>query len=347
MSARRRGFTLIELLVVIAIIAVLIGLLLPAVQKVREAAARAKCQNNLKQLGLAAQNYHDVNHRFPVGVRMPYATPGNDPLTGGMGNPFGPNWVVFMLPYFEQDNLFRLANVNAYPGVADPMNLAGYNTAWRVVRGQPMPNLLCPSDKGRGAEPFTDPFGRPPEGGWARGNYACNGGTADSDHHIRGDNAVDRPPYPGMSKGPVMSIDFGATIAGVTDGTSSTFLFHEVRIGVAASDMRGTWALGFPGASMVVAGRDTNPTPNNNVENADEIEACSTFYYPGIGTRDRMGCRNQVAYGMAAQARSRHTGGVNTCFVDGHVQFVKDSVSQRTWVLLQSANDGQVPGDDY
>ena len=344
---RRTGFSLIELLVVIAIIAVLIGLLLPAVQKVREAAARMKCQNNLKQLGLAAHNYHDANQKFPVGVRMPYATAGNDPLTGGMGNPFGPNWAVFMLPHFEQDNVFKQANTNAYPGVTDPMNLAGYNTAWRVVRGLQLPNLLCPSDQGAGAVPFTDPFGRPPEGGWARGNYACNGGTADSDHHIRGDNAVSNPPYVGMSKGPVMSIDFGVSIAGVTDGTSSTFLFHEVRIGVSASDMRGTWALGFPGASMVVAGRDTNPTPNNNLENADEIEACSSFFYAGIGTKDRMGCRNQIAYGMAAQARSKHTGGVNACFVDGHVAFIRDSISQQTWVYLQSTNDGQTPGTDY
>ena len=344
---RRMAFTLIELLVVIGIIALLIGLLLPAIQRVREAASRTQCANKLKQLGLAAQSYHDSNGRFPVGVRMPYALPNQDPLTGGMGNPFGPNWAVFLLPYFEQDNLYRQANVNAYPGVTDPMSLAGYNTSWRVVRSQQMPNLLCPSDKGRGAEPFTDPFGRPPEGGWARGNYACNGGTADSDHHIRGDNAVDRPPYPGMCKGPVMSIDFGVAITGVSDGTSSTFMFHEVRIGVAASDMRGTWALGFPGASMVVGGRDTNPTPNNFIENADEIEACSSFYYPGIGTKDGMGCRNQIAYGMSAQARSRHPGGVNSCFVDGHVAFIKNSISQRTWVLLQSTNDGQVPENDY
>ena len=343
----RRAFTLIELLVVIAIIAVLIGLLLPAVQKVREAANRMKCQNNLKQLGLAAHNYHDVNHKFPVGVRMPYAQAGNDPLTGGLGNPFGPNWAVYLLPYFEQDNLFRQANVSAYPGVADPNNLAAYDRTWRVVRGQSIPTLLCPSDRGD-ADQFTDPNGRLPEAGWARGNYACSGGTADSDHHIRGDNAVGNQPYPGMSKGPVMSIDFGTSLTSIPDGSSATFLFHEVRIGVNANDYRGTWALGFPGASVVVAGRDTNPTPNDRTDDADEIETCSTFWYPGIGTRDGMGCRpDPNNWGMAAQARSRHPGGVNSCFCDGHVQFVKDTVSQRTWVLLQSTNDGQIPGDDY
>ena len=345
---RRRGFTLLELLVVIAIIAVLIGLLLPAVQKVREAAARLKCQNNLKQLGLAAHAYHDANQRFPVGVSMPYAQASNDPLTGGIGNPFGPNWAVYLLPYIEQTALFQQANVTSYPGTANTANLASYSRAWRGVRGQSLPTMLCPSDAGASAPPFTDPNGRLPEGGWARGNYACNGGTADADHHIRGDSAVNNPPYLGVAKGPVMSIEFGTTISGVTDGTSSTFLFHEVRIGVNANDYRGTWAFGFPGASVVVAGRDTNPTPNNRLDNADEIETCSTFWYAGIGTQNGMGCRpDPNNWGMAAQARSRHTGGVNACFVDGHVAFIKDSISQQTWVLLQSANDGQVITDAY
>ena len=343
---RANAFTLVELLVVIAIIAILIGLLLPAVQKIREAANRMKCTNNLEQLGLAAQAYHDANGQFPVGVRMPYAQANNDPLTGGMGSPFGPNWAVYLLPFIELGNLFRQANADSYPETADPANLASYNLSWRAVRGQRLPSLICPSDRGPSAAPFTDPNGRLKETGWARGNYACNGGTADIDHHIRGDDG--NTPYPGLTKGPVMSAGYGAAMSAVTDGTSNTFLFHEVRIGVSDKDPRGTWAMGLPGASMVVAGRDGNPTPNDRMDNADEVETCSTFWYVGIGTRDGMGCQPGADnWNMNGQARSRHPGGVNSCFCDGHVRFVKDTISQRTWVLLQSANDGQVPGDDY
>lgn len=345
---RCAAFTLVELLVVIAIIAILIGLLLPAVQRVREAANRAKCTNNLKQLGLAAHTYHDVNGSFPVGVRMPYALENIDPITGGASNPFGPNWAVYLLPFIEQSNLYQLADVNSYPGTTNLGNFASYNLTWRQVRGATVPTYLCPSDVGATVEPFTSPFGAPPEAGWARGNYACNGGSADTDYHIQGNNALANKPYPGMSKGPVMSIDYGAKIAAITDGTSNTFLFHEVRVGVSSQDLRGTWALGMPGASIVCAGRDGDPTPNNRLDEADEVEGCYTFWYAGIGTKDGMGCRKDPNnYGMAAQARSRHSGGVNACFCDGHVQFVKDSISQLTWAQLQSINDGQVAADDF
>ncbi|MEO2090254.1 MAG: DUF1559 domain-containing protein, partial [Gemmataceae bacterium] len=101
----RQAFTLIELLVVIAIISTLIGLLLPAVQKVREAASRMKCQNNLKQIGLALHNYEGANGRYPVGYQ---STPGvgfRDPQTGDWGP--GWSWLAYLLPYVEQDNLFR------------------------------------------------------------------------------------------------------------------------------------------------------------------------------------------------------------------------------------------------
>jgi prepilin-type processing-associated H-X9-DG protein len=144
-----------------------------------------------------------------------------------------------------------------------------------------------------------------------------------------------------------MAINFGARYKDLIDGTATTFAVHEVRIGVGAADRRGVWALGFPGASVVCAGRDRDPTPNNRLDDADEIQGCDNFWYPGIGSRDQMGCRMGTTWGMAAQARSRHPGGVNACFCDGHVQFIADTISQRTWVLLQSTNDGQVLGNDY
>jgi prepilin-type processing-associated H-X9-DG protein/prepilin-type N-terminal cleavage/methylation domain-containing protein len=344
---RLRAFTLIELLVVIAIIAVLIGLLLPAVQKVREAANRMSCSNNLKQLGIAAHGYHDVNGRFPPAVLMPYAQEGNDPLTGGAANSFGPNWAIFLLPHLEQQALYAQANPASYPGTNNLANLSSYNLSWRQVRSVKIKSLLCPSDSGADV-PFTDPIAAPPESGWARGNYACSSGSADTDHHINGNNGVNNPPFPGLSKGPVMAINFGCRIGDITDGTSNTFLFHEVRIGVTTADRRGVWALGMPGASLVCAGRDFDPTPNNRLDESDEVEGCPGFWYPGIGTKDGMGCRNSpTSYSMGAQARSRHPGGVNACFADGHVQFIKDTISQQTWVLLQATNDGQVLDTDF
>src|SRR5262245_30359442 len=139
---RRSGFTLIELLVVIAIIAILIALLVPAVQKVREAAARTQCQNNLKQLGLAAHAYHDANKHLPPAVEIAGAIyPGSPNLTSAYRTPgLGPNWAVHLLPYLEQKPLYNTINV------ANHMASKGADQSWRTIRGTVLAVMLCPAD---------------------------------------------------------------------------------------------------------------------------------------------------------------------------------------------------------
>jgi prepilin-type N-terminal cleavage/methylation domain-containing protein/prepilin-type processing-associated H-X9-DG protein len=374
---RRTAFTLIELLVVIAIIAVLVGLLLPAVQKVREAANRMSCQNNLKQIALGAHNFHDTNGRFPVGCYIPWAKDGFHD-TQDFTLPFGPNWAVYLLPYIEQGNLYNSVNVNAYPGTALPANLTNYPTydrSWRALRAAVVKTYLCPSDANN-QQMYNDPTppDAPAEVGWARGNYAGTAGFADSDHTTDGANASGNNPFDGsgsdgvvpgnpsnppLSKGPIFFFSTtgknGSRIADITDGTSNTIMFNEVRAGISPLDSRGVWAMGHPGASLTEAGRNYNPTPNNMLDSpdgqtyGDELQNCYKFWYYGIGATAGMGCfpntsGDQMNSGMA---RSLHTGGVNAAFADGSVHFIKNNIDQYTWCILQSKNDGQVLTADY
>jgi prepilin-type N-terminal cleavage/methylation domain-containing protein/prepilin-type processing-associated H-X9-DG protein len=144
---RRRGFTLIELLVVIAIIAILIGLLVPAVQKVREAAARAQCLNNLHQIGLAMHAYHDVNKHFPPA----FAKPSN----------YG--WGVFLLPYLEQTPLYNLINPNG-----------GSTLSVNALTTMTLPVFVCPSDGSGPINTFLSGYGK---GNYVPSEQVCDGGS--------------------------------------------------------------------------------------------------------------------------------------------------------------------------
>jgi prepilin-type N-terminal cleavage/methylation domain-containing protein/prepilin-type processing-associated H-X9-DG protein len=352
---RRRAFTLIELLVVIAIIAILVGLLIPAVQQVRSAAARVQCQNNLKQIGLAAHNYHDVYNRLPQGSMVPYAQH-NDDSNLDITMPFGPNWAVWLLPFLEQADLFTLGNPTSYPGITVPRvknakgvaALAGINNSWRVIGTTVVPTYLCPSDPNN-TQPYSDGgAGSTPQVGWARGNYAATAGFDDFDHSSGGFVYTyngNPSPLKGVQVGVVFGANFGSRFLDITDGTSNTCMFNEIRAGISALDPRGTWAIGMPGCSITNAGRQAyNPTPNNLLgdsgSDGDELQTCYKYWNPTIGSVQGMGCIKDGNLSTSAMARSLHTGGVNTCFADGSVHFVQNSITEYLWGIMQSRNDG-------
>ena len=338
----RRGFTLIELLVVIAIIAILIGLLLPAVQKIREAANRMKCSNNMKQIGVACHNYHDTNGTLPPAV---LAHSGVSDISDYNQN-FGPNWAVLILPFIEQGNLYNqvTASVTNYPVNGD--------NGWKSIRSTVVKTYLCPSDTG--AETPSSYAG----GGWARGNYGANAGpgmwwnggsvgvasNSGGTWHDNNPNGFAQEYYPsytnGWSGGGVFTVGQGQNFSTVTDGLSNTILMDELRIGWNAKDIRGSWAMGMAGASISAGnGRIDTPTPNVSQSGWDDIQGCEDN--PAIG----MGCCGCNSWQVTA--KSKHTGGVLTGLADGSVRFVRNSVSQQTWFLLHSRNDGQSLGSNF
>jgi prepilin-type N-terminal cleavage/methylation domain-containing protein/prepilin-type processing-associated H-X9-DG protein len=338
-SPSRRGFTLIELLVVIAIIAILIGLLLPAVQKVREAAARTKCSNNMKQLALACHAYGDVNgNKLPPAILL---RPGESRTSAG--GTFGPNWVVLILPFIEQGNLYKSIPV-------DPANyLMTGDQSWKNIRDKVIPNLLCPSDVGS-ESPWTGGGGN-----WARGNYACNAGGIHGGSGVSsvGFLSTENGAVPtnssgwsglptNLTGGGVMCINWGSAIHKIADGSSNTVMLTEVRIGslLSPADARGTWALGYPGGSVVTGHFSWDcRLPNTTEENADDCEGCINDGPGGMGAWP--GCPFQQA-----EARGRHTGGVEVAMADGSVRFVRNDVSYATWWYMNASSDGNVWNDN-
>ena len=390
-----KAFTLIELLVVIAIIAVLIALLLPAVQAAREAARRSQCVNNIKQLALGCHNFESVNGTFPKGVYLPYVNgllpyvPKGQPSQVGdnvvsdQTEPFGPNWAVMILPYMEQQNLYNNSNVIGYPGWSGPYAMAGassainatsYNMDWAntTLRTMRLSTFVCPSDANNQAGSFFytqsdltnfSSFAPGSQAGtpltnWARGNYGSIQGATDADHNVNGYDGEPADPFPGGSKKGMMGANYGVKIAEVTDGLSNTAMIGELRVGLNSMDIRGTWAMGFAGASMAGHAKNYNPTPNNKLgfpspnctDGGDELQASAQFapQFPNAAQQGMgVNCGGGM-YNSGGQVRSLHPGGVNVGFGDGSVKFIKNTISNPVWYnILTSKNGAIVSADQF
>jgi prepilin-type processing-associated H-X9-DG protein len=191
---------------------------------------------------------------------------------------------------------------------------------------------------------------------WARGNYGAVQGATDADHAVNGTGGEPFDPFPGMPKKGVMGANFGVRLAEVTDGLSNTAAVSELRTGLNTMDIRGTWAIGFQGASLCCHAKNYNPTPNNKRgtplpncrDGGDELQATPAFaaLFP---TAAQQGMGFNCGGGMfnsGGQSRSQHPGGVHTGFADGSVKFIKDSVANRIWYALLVSKDSTVLSAD-
>jgi prepilin-type N-terminal cleavage/methylation domain-containing protein/prepilin-type processing-associated H-X9-DG protein len=324
MRHRRAAFTLIELLVVIAIIAVLIALLLPAVQAAREAARRSQCVNNLKQLGLALHNYHDVQGTFPIGQLLNVTTGGTCNISAQ----------TRLLPYMEQVNLANAIN----------FNLTSTNAANSTALVTAVSTFTCPSD------PQTVlPVG------WAGTNYRVNYGTSMVNAYGAEDTAgadVSLPPPNGT-----FFLDNKITIATITDGTSNTAAFSEHLKGdysnSITTELTDTYEPGtYPGTPaqafldcQAVNILDLTKQGNSNAGGPWMTDGhTQARYYHSFqpNTRSCMFPPQRVV----TTANSRHPGGVNVCMADGSVRFFKSSVNLVPWQAVGTRNGGEVISSD-
>ena len=327
---RRPAFTLIELLVVIAIIAILIGLLLPAVQKVREAAQKLQCTNNLKQIGLAMHAYHDANRRLPAGFL--FQAPGMANRADRANRAPGFSWHTLILPYIEQSGVYSQLNLSLGMSVAP--NRAAIATTLKIARCPSAANPATHFRVGTAADPFG--YDNP---GIAITNYVgCAGAFVQSAYY---DQPDDR-------KNGLLFEDAKITLEAVPDGTSNTILAGET--------------VQFGSGSDVGAGNfywDATWYGHFKKDTGGRADAPECLMRAG---EYRM---NPPAVAADVTKRntfsSRHAGGANFVFGDGSVRFIPETINHTetaysspipwgaigAFQRLCSRNDGQVIGADF
>ena len=338
-GSRPIGFTLVELLVVIAIIGILVALLLPAVQAAREAARRMQCASNVKQLSLAVLNYESARGELPAagsyGIK-PEDKTAKVVMIGGLNH----SWIVSLLEYIEEGNLYDQFDV--------------INTNIALTPGSPAAvqpaSLLCPSDSSQGRQyehRLLKIDGEPSLFG--KGNYAAYVSV----YH------ANRLGFPGA-----LSL-FGHELRRVTDGTSSTLLLSEVRTRATEKDVRGAWALPWAGASVLAfdmhsEGGITEPdsfepipdslsrTPNTVVyDSIDHCEEAEEALFEGlpckpVATNSNPNVQEGSASFRSAAPRSLHVSGVNSAYLDGHVEFTSDDIDPLVMAYSIYIRDGEV-----
>jgi len=312
MNHLRKAFTLVELLVVIAIIAVLLGLLLPAVQKVREAASRVKCQNNLRQIGLALHNFNDTHHGcFPPGqVTGPYPE-------AGVYWKQNHGWAVFILPFLEQENLEKQYHLDLWS--ADPLN--------QPVISQQLKAFQCPSAPEQNRY-YTDwPFNTTtPTGKGACGDYASIWGV--DPNYVDILVANDLIQRPGDYRGVLAPNDM-ASFSKIVDGTSNTILVTE------DAGRPALWQNRIRGPDLI-----NNGAPWAGYNNGFYVHGSNWDGTPPWGPC-AINCTND------RQIYSFHAGGANALFADAHVQFLSESMTLRTLAALATRAGGEVVPGDY